>query len=347
MTTTTSRPGLPAATKSTRLWIIRWQDSLSSLLRWRLLASILLFYIPALASGLLLEWVLKERFITRGVHIALAWLALGPFILREAFRVMSSFLDRHKDIFPSEAEWREFAETEMAKLHSARYLVFGIPWTIAVVAVLLLSLFPTASIPAKAWAATVMSILFLLCSIGFHGIHVMITMIPRICSAGIRFQPYHPDRFGGMAAFGTFALKLAVMFSSGCLFFPLVFEALQRSSGAANLIGLAVYVLAGAFVCTMIAAFVLPVLAIKRFADREKERILIACRAELDRLAAKFNEGDSLDLKALLQIAIHYHLNYAKLQQLKTYPYDYRTVLQFLFATILPVGMVILERFVR
>jgi hypothetical protein len=148
-----------------------------------------------------------------------------------------------------------------------------------------------------------------------------------------------------MAAFGVFALKVAVMFSSGCLVFPLVFEVLQTTAFATKLISVVVYVLTGGFVCMMAAAFILPVVAIKRFADREKERIVIAARAELDRLAAKFNDSDSFDLKALLQIAVYYRLNYAPLDELKTYPYDLKTVLEFLFATVLPVGMTIIERF--
>ena len=131
------------------LWILRLQDSLSCLIRSRMAASILLFYLPSIVSGLLLEWILKEHFITRGIHIALVWLALAPLLIQEAFRMLINFFDIHKHIFLSEKDWQEFKDAEVGRIQSSRYLVFGIPWTVVVVLIVLVSLFRESSIPVK------------------------------------------------------------------------------------------------------------------------------------------------------------------------------------------------------
>jgi hypothetical protein len=192
------------------LWIIRWQDHLSKVLRSRIIASVLMFYVPALASGLVLQVSLGERVFTRGVHFALVWLAIAPFIIQDAFRLMLRFFEDHRSNFADAEDWQRLRSEEILRLYSSRYLIFGIPWTIVVVAIILCTIYLHSHVLIKLWATLVFSILFLLSSIGFNGIYANTAMLCKLCSSSIRFQPYHPDLYGGMAAVGTFALHIAV-----------------------------------------------------------------------------------------------------------------------------------------
>ncbi len=331
-------------TDGANLWILRSQNYLSDKLHSKLLASILMIYTPVMMSGLFLQLNFHYEVFTRGIFIALVWFALVPFFIQNVFRVINSFFRTHKHIFLNQNEWKDLYSQEIRRIQSPRYMLFGIPWAIAVTTVILCSTYKGAPLPIKLWASTTFFVMFFVGSIGFHGIYILLGTIKKMLDSDIVFNPYHPDRFGGIADFGRFSVKIAFYFSSGALVIPLAIEIVSMRTEYNYLI-VSGYVLVSLFVITMFAMFLVPIFQVKNFVDPRKEKLILQARHELDSLIGEFIKHEELNMKKGIEIAMHYYFTYSKLLEIKNYPFDSRVLLEFGLSFIIPVGVAILQIF--
>jgi hypothetical protein len=331
-------------TDGASLWILRAQNYLSDKLHSRLLASILMIYIPVMMSGLFLQLIFHYEVFTRGIFIALVWLALGPFLIQNAFRVINTFFRSHKHIFLNKNEWKDLYFQEIRRIQSPRYMMFGIPWALAVTTVILCSTYKDAPLPIKLWASTTFFVMFFVGSIGFYVIYLLLQMIKKMLDSDIVFNPYHPDRFGGIADFGRFSVKIAFYFSSGALVIPLPIEIVSMGTEY-NYLNVSVYVLVSMFLITMFAMFLVPIFQVKTFVDSHKEKDILQARHELDNLIGEFRKCEELNMKKGIEIAMHYYFTYSKLLEIRNYPFDSRVLLEFAFSFIIPIGVAILQIF--
>ena len=168
-------------------------------------------------------------------------------------------------------------------------------------------------------------------------------MIKRVFSCDIIFDPFHPDKFGGVANTGRFIVRIVLIFSSGALVFPLVWELIRETTGTAIFLNILVYCLTGVFLLTLIACFFIPVYQIKRFVDPKKQRILLDSRSELERMIIEFKENENLDIKQIVEIFMYYNFNHAKLSEMKDYPWDLRVLIEFGLSFIIPIGITVLK----
>ena len=276
---------------------------------------------------------------SRGVLIALLWIAIVPLLIQNALKLVITFFYTHKHVFRNQGEWETLRNNEIKRIQSSRYLLFGLPWGIITSAVILYSIYNNAPFPIQFWAGISFFILFFISSIGFYGVYVLITMMHNICTADILFNPFHPDKFGGISDFGRFSVKVSLYFSSGALVFPLAFEIIANISNGSNFAAIAIYCLAGFFAFTLFASFLIPILQIKKFVDPEKERIILNSRDKLEKMIAELKKSKDLDIKQGVEILIYYYFNHSKLLEIKDYPWDFRILLEFSLSFIIPIGV--------
>ena len=334
---------VPDQQSAVTLWILKWQHGLSNALGMPLVASALLFAVPlALIAGLV-QWRTGFRVFTPGVVAALLWLALAPNLIQRAFLLVDGFFKSHRGLFATEDGWRSVRQRELERLQSSRYLVFGIPWALAITAVIEVIYYRGAPLIVKVWSTGTFLLLFLLSAIGFYGVYVLVTMMRNVCCAGLSFNPYHPDKFGGFSDFGRFSVKGALLFSTGALVFPLAFEVVTKlGQTSLTLTGL-VYALIGCFILVPVVSFIAPVMEIKKFVDREKERIILESWARLNAMTTEFRNSPDLNIKKALEIIMHYYLNHMKLLEVKNYPWDFKVFVELGASFLLPIGAAVLQ----
>ncbi len=325
------------------LWILKIQNSFSNFFKYRLIASLFIFYLPIVLIGLILQFYYNYSVFSQGIFFALTWLGIAPCLIESAFLHIKNFFESHKALFLDIYEWKDLYKREISRIQSRDFLFFGIPWGIITSIVLYFLKYHYAPLLIKIWGISSFFLLFLISAIGFWGMYLLVTMMKEICSAKINFNPYHPDRFGGISDFGRFAVKGALFFSSGAMVFPLVFEIANEFHSAQSTLLLIVYILAGIFIMVMIASFILPILEIKKLADKEKEKVILKSRTELDNMIDEFNKEEGLDLKKAIEITLHYHLRYSKLSEIKDYPWDFRVLLEFSMSFIIPILVTIIQ----
>jgi len=325
------------------LWVLRWQNRLSSAIGTSVAASALLFAAPsAVVAALNQEWASFGVF-TPGVVVALTWLALAPYLIQRAFLLVDGFFRSHRDLFSTEEGWRAARSTQLARLQSSIYLAFGIPWASVITAVIELVYYRGAPVPVRVWSTVVFFLLFLLSAVGFYGVYVLVTMMRHVCCSGLSFNPYHPDRFGGFSAFGRFSVKGALLFSTGALVFPLAFEVVAGlGQGSAVMTGM-VFGLIGCFMLVTVVSFIAPVLEIKRFVDREKERIILASWAQLNAMTSEFRNSPDLNIKKAIEIVMHYYFNHLKLLEIKNYPWDFKVLAELAASFLLPIAVAVIQ----
>ncbi len=168
-------------------------------------------------TGLIICYSYDIQLFTRGILLSLLWLAIAPFLIQDALRLIVDFFEIHKDKFRDKEEWHALLTEEITQLQKPSYLLFGIQWALVLSVLIVFAVYRDFPMTAQVWAFVSFFILFLLSAIGFRGIMIMITMIKRICQCNLHFDPYHPDRFGGFADFGRFSVKGSLFFSSGAL----------------------------------------------------------------------------------------------------------------------------------
>jgi len=326
-----------------KLWIIRWQDFLSKRFHSRILASISIFYIPIMGTGFILEERFDYEIFSYGVIVSLLWIAIAPFLIQNALDYVYGFFFRNKHLFRRKRDCETLLDDESRGFQSSKYLLFGLPWAIGTSGVVVFCAFKSAPFFIQLWAGVSFFLLFLVSSIGFYGVYVLLGMVGRILPQNISFNPYHPDKFGGISQFARFSVKISLYFSSGALAFPLVFEIIDKMSSPPRLQYLSVYLLGAFFLFVMFASFLIPMFQIRNFVDPVKERAILDARRELDKMVNEFKASQHFDIKQGVEILIHHYLNYSKSLELRDYPWDLRVLLEYSFSFVIPLVVATLQ----
>lgn len=325
------------------LWLLRAQYFLSRVVRVRLLASILLFYAPIVATGYYLNYRFGTQVFTRGIHMALLWLGIAPWLVQLAFEVLRRFFDDNRDLFEKLDDWRSQRTAELQLIQSPRYLIFGVPWTLLTTTIAVVKVFGESSLAIKIWACCAFGALFIVTAVGFWGIFVVISLMSRLVKRSLHFNPYHPDRFGGMTDVGRFSVKGALLFSSGSLIFPLAFEISATAGGAADLLTTGLYFCMAAAFVTILGAFFIPIFTVKAFVDPTKTNMILESRRQLDARLARLQESEVLDVKSALDLFAHFYIKHRPLEDLRDYPFDLKVILELLSSLIIPIAVAIME----
>ncbi|MDY0357852.1 MAG: hypothetical protein RBR19_18360 [Sedimentisphaerales bacterium] len=325
--------------------LVRVQDWLSAHLRSRLAASVLLLYVPLTAAGILISAITGIAIFSRGVVISMLWLAIAPFLVQDALRVLTVFFASQKHLFSSESEHGSLRDWTLARFHSPRYVLFGIPWALAATSVIICAKYGDCPWPVITWAGTTYFALFFISAIGFQGILTVVALVVRLGRAGVRFDPYHPDLFGGLEAVSRLSVRGTMYFSTGALVFPLVFELIARHSENSALLEYSTLGITSIFIAVVLYSFLGPVLRIKDMVAERKEQAIVASNSTLDELYEKVSAGTD-DGRQYDVFRAYYRVYHCRLYDIKDYPYDTKVLFELLVSIGLPIIMAVFEKFV-
>lgn len=328
------------------LFILAWQKKLTTLFKSRLVASVLMFYLPIKAAGFLLQITYDYKIFSMGIMISLLWLALAPMIIQIAWQQVNAFFQNNRELFKNKKEWRAIYENEIRRIQQLNYLPLRFLWSAAACLIIVFTSFFDAPNLIKLWCGISYFILFFCSTVGFYGVYVLINIFRKIFSAEIIFKPFHPDRFGGVSELSRFSVKISIYFSSGALVFPLIFEIIAELGEHNYLPGFFVYLLTGIFLITLFASFLFPIMQIKSYVDSKKEKIILESRRKLDKKIENFEQKENLNLKQGTEIFMYYYFTHQKLLQMKDYPWDVRTLLEFSLSFVIPIFIASLELFI-
>lgn len=107
------------------------------------------------------------------------------------------------------------------------------------------------------------------------------------------------------------------------------------------------YLLTATFTLFVLAAFVLPIIEIKAFADGERVRVTDDARSRLERLIEAYGSKPSHDEHLSRKINMCYEMECVELSKLREYPYGLGIVVQLLMAVAVPVSVVWIEGLLR
>jgi len=296
-----------------------------------------------MVSGYLLQQYYEYEIFTYGIVLSLFWIAIAPFLIQHAFDHVKKFFLNHKHIFINESDWQNLYFNELRRIQSNKFLFLGIPWGIIASILLFLLKFQEAHFLIQLWGFVSFFTLFFVSSIGFYGVFVLISMMKNIRAVPIDFNPFHPDKFGGISDFGSFSVKGALYFSSGALVFPLVFEIANDLSNGTDILLVLLYILSAMFLIVMISSFLLPVLEVKNLADSEKQKVILESRRKLDSLINDYSELSELNPKKIIEIGMHYYFRHLKLLEVKDYPWDFRVLFEFSLSFLIPIAIAIMQ----
>lgn len=304
-----------------------------------------LLLVAVIVAAIYLESVYPVRLITVSNVMALSWLGLGPFLIRDAVRITRNFLESYRPFFHRESTADDLFELFATQFRSG-WRVFGLPWSIVVTAVIVGGQYQSAPVAVRAWAILAFGPLLLLSGIGFYGVICMIRLIKTFAHAGVLYRPYHPDHFGGLASVGSYAVRGALYFSSGALALPLAFEIIRALGTSAGLSAIA-YLVTATFIAFVCAAFAIPVIDVKRLADAERVRVSVEARARLDQLIASYRKAPEHDEKLARQAEMCFEMECAELEKLREYPYDLSVLAELITAIAVPIAVVVLQEVLK
>ena len=327
-------------------WIVSAQDSLLSICHFRWLASLIMFYCPIILAGCLLWWIYEYPVFTLNRNIAFLWIALAPFLIVSALRSLDSSLSQLRLLFRDKRKWGRFYRAEMVRVLSWRYLPLGLLWAFVGSLVVVQTVFVRAPNVVCIWAMLSTLLLFLVSSIGFYGVYVVVTLTKKVLAEDLIFDPYHPDGRGGFSALESLSILAAFHFSSGALVIPLAIEVMRNLGSAYGALAIATYGLIGLFALAIIVIFVFPTLLINSFVRRRREKAILMSRSEISGILTEFKTNDQHDLKQAIELLLRYYIDHTELYR-SVSPFNLKNAFLLGLALIPPFGIAIFEAVCR
>jgi len=323
------------------LWIIRWQDELTGIIKNKFLAAFVMFFLPIILVGIFLQLLTGYQIFDYSLIIALLWLVVAPLIIQDGFYYLNHFFIEHKDLFVHDYEWRSVYYDQVKKIQSSKYLKFGIPWALITSSIAVVAVFNYAPGIIQLWAFISAFILFFISSIGFYVIYVTLNLMKDIFTTDVKFDLLHPDQFGGISDLGRFSIRISLYFSTGAFLFPLIFTTVAKLNFP--LLELLIYIFFGFYILTLIASFIIPILQIKNFADSKKEELLTNSEAKLKRMFNDLELSQEKNYEKGMKIYLYYNYVHKRMLEAKTYPWDLGVILEFGLSLIIPIVVVLLQ----
>ena len=191
---------------------------------------------------------------------------------------------------------------------------------------------------ALSFLLMIIFILFILTSIGFWGVLSNDIFIWRVCRLSLYINPLHHDKFGGMKFIAQYSVRMALLFSSGLLIYPLAFETFK-------LLDLPhVYYIAVALTIfatlVIIVSFLIPLYCLHIKARNRKTKILDAGEGNIiDEVFPLYQRGENLDPNLIYPLFIRYMIE-EKIEEMTTIPIDAKLLVEIGIILIEPIVII-------
>lgn len=178
---------------------------------------------------------------------------------------------------------------------------------------------------------------------GFSGPLTTVLLIREAASVDFEIQPLHPDRLGGLSTVGFISIRTTLLYSSGSLFLPLLFE-LSTGSVRQGVI----YSFGLIYILSIVVSFVYTTTVINRKAAEVQRDVLEQLRTEYSRLGTEIDtesDGSLTEVNRRLQQQ-QVRSGYDDDNNVRLYPFEVDTLVQLAGSELLPVALLVLELYV-
>lgn len=274
-----------------------------------------------------------------GLLCAFLWLGLAPFIILRA----DGLIDRtHTQLFPlvrdCKEEFNAMYFNFIKGIHSIRHLIFGVPFALVIDIICYYSFRSSFNMLALSFLLMIIFILFILTSIGVWAILDNIIFIWRVCRLPLYINPLHHDKFGGMKFIAQYSVRMALLFSSGLLIYPLAFETFKRLA-----IPHVYYTAVALTIFTtlvIIGSFLIPLYLLYTKARNEKIKILEASEGSIiDDVFPIYQREENLDPDQIYPLFIRYMIE-EKIEEMTTIPIDAKLLVEIGIILIEPIVII-------
>ena len=175
-----------------------------------------------------------------------------------------------------------------------------------------------------------------LTALGFTGAFITIKIIFNLIkSDSVKINEYDSDTVGGFSCFGNFSLVTTILFSTGVLFIPILYDYAIHSGLIAQLLIFLAVIL---YSIAIFLVFIIPVALAFKKADKDKEKIIINT---LNRYKELRHKPIKTKLDHVEVLNEYNHLNYLK--NLATYPFNFSTLLKITLTALFPILLYFLQ----
>ncbi len=164
-----------------------------------------------------------------------------------------------------------------------------------------------------------------LTALGFTGSFITIKIIlSLIKSNSVKLNEYDSDSVGGFSSFGNFSLSTTILFSTGVLFIPILYDYAIHSGLIVQLLIFSAVILYG---LSIFLVFIIPVTLAYRKAEKDKDELIYNTLLEYrnHRVNGKYAE----------ELNSYNYLNY--LNGLTTYPFNFNNLFKISLTALFPI----------
>ena len=164
-----------------------------------------------------------------------------------------------------------------------------------------------------------------LTALGFTGSFITIKIIlSLIKSDSVRLNEYDSDSVGGFSSFGNFSLSTTILFSTGVLFIPILYDYAIHSGIIVQLLIFSAVILYG---ISIVLVFIIPVTLAFKKAEKDKDELI---NSALIKYKEYRNSGKNAE-----ELNTFNYLNY--LNGLTTYPFNFNNLFKISMTALFPI----------
>jgi hypothetical protein len=270
-----------------------------------------------------------------GYISCLSWLFIGPFMIYKAGQIVDELWPNMVNLL-SEIKIKEFQSYEKS-FHGRGYLIIGLPLTVVVSALILVpqSLsYPILSMYTLFYLASWI-VLALLGSIGIWGTFQLILLIWNLRECEAKMDPHNSDGFGGLGFLADFGIKATVMYSTGALMIPMVYDIATRNDPFQQILPFAI-IGSVFFSLSVLLSFLIQLFALNRVAAKGKNRLLETMGKRCTTLVKAYEKKHTIDVG--VQILVTQGL-FNQIYQMRVYPWDVSIILKLTGSMVLPIAL--------
>ena len=279
------------------------------------------------------------------ILLALAWMAIGPFLIKYGAMVAEQFHLEMTLTFPNQKTQIEgvYKNSIGKAFYSKKHLIFGLSIAVAASYLLLICYEATSNL-TKIWLITTFSILFLVAGIGFLGIVLVMKMSLNMMSIPLQIDAYHPDNMGGLSTLSSFCILISMLFSSGSLVYPLMFRILGMINVKGGIPLCLLISLILLYTLLIILSFAIPAFALTKLLHHGRNKLLTEVAQKIHKIKSDyFKSGD-------FKNGVNFFIlneDYKRVSLVKTNPYNFKISLELIGAALFPIVTVYIQYYLK
>jgi len=175
-----------------------------------------------------------------------------------------------------------------------------------------------------------------LTALGFTGSYYTIKIIfSLIKSNSVQLDEYNSDSVGGFSCFGNFSLSTTILFSTGVLFIPILYDYAIQSGLFSQLLIFIAVILYG---IAIFLVFVIPVALAFKKAERDKDELISITLSKYKSYRLKPDKNNENEIEELNE---YNYLNY--LNGVTTYPFNFNTLFKIVLTALFPIMLYFIQ----